>query len=175
MIRQLRSSSGATVPLRCVQGAYLLVAARKGDEVASRFDPAEVTRIIGLTPTRTQKAGDSDPADSRVNLASAWAVDVPQRDEFGTDTVLGELLAIIEPYAAGLRHACQVLRLEAGVNVIIELNPLRDADNNLALASPELQFKAETLRRLADLGLWLSCHQTAPSHLGVVDGQLTVE
>ncbi len=155
MDRRVRTSTGSVVQPRCVQSAYLLVAARPDDDLASRFDPAEVTRITGITPSRTQRAG------SGVGSQSAWAVDISSRAEFGTDAVLGELLDIIEPYADRLRHACESLGLVAGINVFIELTSDRDAANHLVLAFPELQLSAETLRRLSDLGLWLSCHQFA--------------
>jgi len=155
--QRIRTSTGSVVQPRCFQSAYLIVVAPPGDDVASRFEPAEVTRIVGITPSRTQRAGlgGSTGASSH----SAWVVDVPSRAQFGSDVVLSELLDTIEPYAGSLRQACESLVLVAGVNVIIELTPDRDAANTPVLAFPEQNLRAETLRRLSDLGLWLSFHQ----------------
>ncbi|MEV0810062.1 hypothetical protein [Micromonospora sp. NPDC050200] len=62
------------------------------------------------------------------------------------------------PAATPLHAACQRPQLRAGVNVVIEMHSVRDAEEVL-VTTPALSLPAETLRRLAALDLWLDVDQ----------------
>ncbi|WP_234581006.1 DUF4279 domain-containing protein [Micromonospora sp. MH99] len=144
------------VAVTCIQRAYLRVAAA-GDSDGGDFDPAHVTRLVGLEPTRVHRRGEA--TGQRVHRLSGWYVDVPRRPEYDTELLLIELLGLIEPHAEGLARARQALGLRAGVNVVIEMHSGRDGADDILVATPALHLTAETMRRLADLHLWLDCDQ----------------
>ncbi|MEU7876179.1 DUF4279 domain-containing protein [Dactylosporangium sp. NPDC049140] len=143
---------------RCVQRAYLTVAFAEDDD-ARDLDPAEVTRLVGLSPTRQHRTGDRYGTHGHLHRRGGWYVDVPERDEYDTEIVLVELLDIIEPNADGLARARQVLGLQAGINVVIKMIPVQGPDGEDLRTTPALSLAAATVRRLADLDLWLDCDQ----------------
>ncbi|MFI5851796.1 DUF4279 domain-containing protein [Micromonospora chalcea] len=149
---------GVTGPavVGCIQRAYLTVAPA-GDADGLDFDPAHVTRLVGLEPTRVHRHGEA--LGPRVRRSSGWYVDVPQRDEYDTELLLSELLDVIEPHAEGLAHAQQVLGLRAGINVVIEMRSGRDKAGDILVTTPAFHLTAATMRRLAGLNLWLDCDQ----------------
>ncbi|WP_326550122.1 DUF4279 domain-containing protein [Micromonospora sp. NBC_01813] len=149
---------GGTGPavVRCTQRAYLTVAPVE-DADGLDFDPAHVTRLVGLEPTRIHRRGEA--VGQRVHRSSGWYVDVPQREEYDTELVLRELLDVLDPHAEGLAYARQVLGLRAGVNVVIEMHSGRDGAGDILVTTPRIHLTAETMRRLADLCLWLDCDQ----------------
>ncbi|WP_410809091.1 DUF4279 domain-containing protein [Micromonospora sp. 067-2] len=102
---------------------------------------------------------DQGPTGQRVHRSSGWYVDVPRRDEYDTELLLGELLDLIEPHADGLARAQQVLELRAGINVVIEMHSERDGADDILVTTPALHLTADTIRRLAGLHLWLDCDQ----------------
>jgi hypothetical protein len=144
------------VVVRCSQRAYLTVVPIEDDDGLD-LDPGQVTRLVGLEPTRIHRRGEA--VGQRVHRSSGWYVDVPQRDECDTELVLRDLLDVIEPHAEGLAHARQVLRLRAGVNVVVEMHSGRDGAGDILVTTPAFHLTAETMRRLAGLHLWLDCDQ----------------
>jgi hypothetical protein len=141
--------------VRCVQRAYLTFA--ETDEGCD-VDPDEITRRAGLEPTRVHRAGEPIGPNGRRRRRNGWYVDVPERDEYDTEVLLCELLDVVEPHAAGIARACRELRLIAGINVVISMHSVRDEDG-LLVTTPALSLRADTLRRIADLGCWLDCDQ----------------
>ncbi|MFF5219394.1 DUF4279 domain-containing protein [Micromonospora sp. NPDC000442] len=149
---------GAAGPavIRCVQRAYLKVAPAQ-DADGLDFDPAHVTQLVGLEPTRVHRRGEA--MGQRIHRSSGWYVDVPQRDEYDTELLLTELLDVIEPHAEGLARARQMLALQAGVNVVIEMHSGQDGAGDVLVTTPALHLTVGTIRRLATLHLWLDCDQ----------------
>ncbi|WP_327011520.1 DUF4279 domain-containing protein [Dactylosporangium sp. NBC_01737] len=129
------------------------------DDDVRDLDPAEVTRLVGLPPTSQHRKGDRYGPHQRAWRRSGWKVEVPERDEYDTEVVLVELLDIIESRADGLARACQVLGLQAGINVVIEMHPVQGPDGEELVTTPALSLSAATVRRLAKLDLWLDCDQ----------------
>jgi hypothetical protein len=103
------------------------------------FDPDEATVLVGLTPTSTRRRPRFD----------GWDYEVPEVDTFDTEEVVTALLDAIEPYAAGLARARAELGLRAGVTVVIWSTG----------TTPAVCYRAETVRRLADLHLSLDHDQ----------------
>lgn len=112
-----------------------------------------------LRSHRQHRSGEPYGKLGNLRRRSGWYVDVPKRDEYSTEIVLVELLDIIEPHAAGLARARQVLGLVAGINVVIEMIPELGPDGEDLRTTPALSLAAATVRRLADLDLWLDCDQ----------------
>ena len=63
------------------------------------------------------------------------------------------LLDAIEPYTEGIIDACRTLRMRAGIMVVIWTNGERDADGAILLSTPAIGYSAQTVQRLARLGL----------------------
>lgn len=143
---------------RCVQRAYLTVAF--ADDNAERdLDPTQVTQLVGLRPTRSHRRGDRYGPDQRVHRHAGWYVEVQRRHEYDTEVVLAELLDVIEPHAEGLARARQALGLVAGANVVVEMYTVRDPGGEVLVTTPALSLSAATIRRIAELDLWLDCDQ----------------
>ena len=134
----------------CVQfGLLRLEAAPGGDD---DFDPAEVTRLIGIEPGWSKRLGDPRrPGTDPVSDVASWRILAPRREELHTEVLVRELLDIVEPHAAGLAEARRRFGLSAGIHIVIDVYQ--------TLASPHVLLRPETLRRLAALDLWLYCEQ----------------
>jgi translation initiation factor IF-1 len=122
-----------------------------------RFGPP-TPREPYVAPTRAHRRGDPWRGSLRRKF-SGWYLEVPSRDEYDTDSVVQELLDEVEPYAEALARAREALRLQVGVQVVIEMHSYRDEHGDIIVTTPALSLSAETLRRLADHHLWLDFDQ----------------
>lgn len=102
------------------QRAHLKVTLDEGND-GPDFDPADVTPLVGVAPSRAHRRGDPWRGSLRRRF-SGWYIEVPSRKEYDTDAVVRELLDEVEPYAEGLACAREALRLQAGVQVVIEMH-----------------------------------------------------
>ncbi|MBM2615910.1 DUF4279 domain-containing protein [Actinoplanes sp. LDG1-06] len=131
----------------CTQRAYLYLARDvetgpppySADELRlMSFDPDEVTRLVGLRPTRAGQRG--------LWRFSDWKYELAEVMTYETEEVVTSLLDAIEPYAGGIAEACATLGMRAGINVVIEMH----GDRN-GLSTAAITYSAHTLKRLARL------------------------
>ena len=142
----------------CVQRAYLYLGeAEKG---SATFDPDDVTRLVGLEPTETWRRGDRHPRMPRRRQSSRWKHEPARQSTFFTEEVVTALLDVIEPCAAGIAEARETLHLRAGINVVIEMRGVRDPDDGgVILSTAAITYSAQTVRRLAQLDLYIDHDQ----------------
>ncbi|MFC3384405.1 DUF4279 domain-containing protein [Couchioplanes azureus] len=118
------------------------------------FDPDDVTRLVGLEPTRAWQRGDPHPYAPLPRRFSRWAFELAEVRTYVTEEVVSQLLDAIEPYAAGIADACSTLGMRAGVAVVITMSGGRDTvAGGLHVSTASITYIARTLQRLAGLGL----------------------
>ncbi|GIE82463.1 hypothetical protein Aph02nite_84130 [Actinoplanes philippinensis] len=118
------------------------------------FDPGEVTRLAGLQPTEAWRRGDARAGRPDPQRFSNWTYELPETRTYVTEEVVTRLLDEIEPHAGGIAEACTALGLRAGINVVIEMSGVRDAeDGEVILSTAAVTYTSETLKRLARLNV----------------------
>ncbi|MFD1325457.1 DUF4279 domain-containing protein [Micromonospora sonneratiae] len=118
------------------------------------FDPDEVTRLVGLQPTKAWRSGDPISGTSRLRRFSSWKYELPEVHNYITEEVVVPLLDAIEPYADGIDTACRTLGMRAGIMVVITMHGDRNTDDGEPhVSTAAITYTSQTLRRLARLGL----------------------
>ncbi|MEV4349994.1 DUF4279 domain-containing protein [Actinoplanes sp. NPDC049596] len=112
------------------QRAYLFLT-REDD---GPFDLDEVTRTVGLTPTRVTRRGE--------HRFDTWSHGRPEVDEVDTEVVVVSLPDAIEPYAQGLTAARRDLDLRAGIMVVAKMYGDRDtADGSVGVSTVAICYR----------------------------------
>ena len=113
--------------------------------VRGPFDPDDITRRLGVTPTKTAREGDAIGDTSKKRQCSLWA-----------------LHSRLGPSASLEEHVKDVLdQLDANREAFEQLS--RDFDGTMQLVgyfqdvNPGVHFDAEIVRRNADYGLCIDC------------------
>lgn len=116
------------------------------------FDPDDVTRLVGLQPTKAWRRGDPHPSRPFHRRFSTWAYELAEVRTYCTEEVVTQLLDAIEPHAAGIAEACATLGMRAGIDVVIEMSGDRDTeDGGIHVRTAAVTYTAETVQRLARL------------------------
>ncbi len=132
------------------QRAYLVLQHRLTKAVSSysdaeldamAFDPDEVTAMVGLAATTSNRRGE------RGRRFSGWKYSMPVMDTAITEFAMTALLDRIDPCADGIATACRALDLQAGIRVVND-----DPDR---AASALIFYSPTTIQRLARLGVWI--------------------
>ncbi|HTU32706.1 MAG TPA: DUF4279 domain-containing protein [Candidatus Acidoferrum sp.] len=106
------------------------------------FSPDDVTALVGLSPTKTWRCGDSIQGTWLQRKNDGWSFGLLQRETYEMDAFLRELLDAIEPYKAKIVEAAERFHLDVEVSFGVYV---RDE-------TPASWFAAETIRRLASIG-----------------------
>ena len=117
-------------------------------EITGRFDPDLITARTGIEPHRVQKYGASTRIPGRIASEDRWSL----REEVTSGDFGPALLAVIgklESMGAALKDLNE---RGARTEVIVEAYVVGRPDSVI----PRLYLHAETLRRLADLGVHLA-------------------
>jgi Domain of unknown function (DUF4279) len=118
------------------------------------FDPSDVTRLVGLQPTKAWRRGDLHPGRAGRRRFSNWEFGPASVRTHLTEEVVAALLDVVEPHRADIADACGSLGLRAGVMVVIEMSGNRDtADGSIDVSTAAITYTAETVKRLARLNL----------------------
>lgn len=117
------------------------------------FDPDEVTALIGLQPTTAWRRGDPTPGTLVSRRFSRWQYELPEVDTFITEDVVIRMVEAIEPHAEGIAAACSTLGMTAGVMVVISTRGEYGADDAVVVSTPAIGYTAQSVQRLARLGL----------------------
>lgn len=138
--------------LLIINGVYIL-ASNKGRAyfslVGYHFNPADITRLLGLEPTATNDAGAKSNLDNPV--ISSW--------ELSTETVSGDvdvydlteiILKQLEPAKEKIIAVCKSHNLSPRLGVVLTLSVNKDE------SSPEVGFGARMVRFLADIGAFIN-------------------
>jgi hypothetical protein len=107
-------------------------------------DPAVVTELVGLTPTRAWAKGEPIASAKSVGQThSRWELHSPLVGHASVEEQLDALLALLEPRANAVRNAAK--HFEASVRVLVESSH----------ANPSFHFTAAQVQRLSSLNLAL--------------------
>ena len=120
--------------------------------VGYHFDPADITRLLGLEPTSVNDAGARSGMDNPV--ISSW--------ELSTETVTGDedevdvyklteaILKQVEPAKDKIMEVCKSHNLSPRVGVVLTLS----IDKNET--TPEVGFGTRVIRFLAEIGAFIN-------------------
>jgi len=112
------------------------------------FNPNDITRRIGLTPTSINAAGAHSGLDKPV--ISSW--------ELSTDTVTGEvdIYKLTETLVRQLNPAREsILKVIKSHNLSPRIEVVLTLSANTMEKKPDIGFGARTLRFLADIGAFI--------------------
>ena len=107
-----------------------------------RFAPEDVTRVVGLSPSKTWRAGEPIPATTAKRKDDRWEFGLSYRETFDMEEMLKELLDTIEPYRERITAAAKEFGLVREISFGVYIRE----------QTPACWFSADTMRRLADLG-----------------------
>lgn len=115
-------------------------------EVALRFTgqgfaPEDVTRLVGLTPTKTWRLGDAIQQTQLRRKCDGWVIGLPSREAYDMDNVLRELLDILAPHEDRIAEAARQFALAVEISVGVYISG----------ETPASLFSADTIRRLSSL------------------------
>lgn len=119
------------------------------------FDPDALSRLLGLTPTRTRQRGTAGTS-GRARPHSLWTWETPERVERDSEVLIREVLDTFEPLAASLTEARSRWDLDLQIGLVVstygptEVDP--DGIRGAVVSTPGLYLSPETLRRVAALG-----------------------
>lgn len=120
--------------------------------VGYHFDPADITRLLGIEPTTVDDAGAKSGLDKPV--ISSW--------EISTETVTGDeeevdvykltetILKQVEPVKDQIIDVCKTHNLSPRMGVVLTLS----IDKNET--SPEVGFGTRVIRLLAEIGAFIN-------------------
>ncbi len=118
--------------------------------VGYHFNPADITRLLGLEPTTFDDAGARSGLDSPV--ISSWELSTAtvdsDQDEVDVYKLTDEVLKQLEPVKDKIVEVCKSHNLSPRVGVVLRLS----TDDG---ASPEVGFGARMIRFLADIGAFI--------------------
>ena len=112
------------------------------------FDPAEVTRTTGLTPTHTARR-DTPNDVGRFPVSDLWTLRTPEDHTFDGTRKLIELLDTVRSQMSSLREAA----LDRGLRVVVTVYASIPAGSESA---PFLQVSEQILNQVAALGAELA-------------------
>lgn len=77
------------------------------------FDPYEVTRYVGIEPTRQIKRGDPMPPGTGKRQRNGWMIQVGPAQTFRIDGMLAELKSAVSSSPELIKEVCSRLELGA--------------------------------------------------------------
>lgn len=109
----------------------------------SGLDVAALNSLLAGIAGKVVSRPDNVPAS--VLPEAWWAIEVVQRDQESTETVIAETLDALEPLQSEIRKIACDPRFQIELDCTIEINEER----------PVMEVSSGTLRRLADIGVTL--------------------
>lgn len=125
------------------------------------FDPAELTRLLGITPSRTWRRGEA-LRSGRTRTHTVWWWETPERAGPDSEALVREVLDTFEPVVDALVNASADWGLELVLGLVIHMNGTIEIDNGSPWAdvpTPGLALSLETVERLARLRCHLDVDQ----------------
>lgn len=117
------------------------------------FDPDEITRRLGLSPSFIARRGEPRKPTGRINEVSTWVWETPERDERDSEVLVLDVLDALEPVATELAAIRAAYDTNLVVGLVIHMFEQPDSVGRW-FPSPALGFDASTISRVAVLG----CH-----------------
>lgn len=113
------------------------------------FDPAEVTRRLGIEPTRVDASGAA--AELGKPVLSLWELSTDEATaEVDVYKLTEDIIKRVEPAKAAIQQLSKDLNLSPRVGVVLELS----VDQGQTV--PDVGFGSRTIRFLADIGAFIN-------------------
>lgn len=113
------------------------------------FNPDDVTRRLGLQPTRIDASGAGSALDKPV--LSSWELSTDTvTDDVDVYKLTDELIKQIEPFKDKILEVAKSHNLSPRIGVVLVLAVDKDE------SEPEVGFGARTIRFLADIGAFIN-------------------
>ena len=113
--------------------------------LTGNFNPDELSRTLGLQPTRTWRAGDSVGKRSIDRADDGGAIEVPRVDSLDVADQIAKLLTILEARLSDLFIVTAKYKL---VSIVACAVYVEAADGT----PPAMHFPPETIARLNEMG-----------------------
>ena len=91
------------------------------------FDPDEVTRRVGLEPTRTWRAGDIRRPGATAAKISCWSLYTDLEQTWDTDRHIAQVIDLLRPHIQSINAVRKELRLEAEFACVLYIRSKRPA------------------------------------------------
>lgn len=108
----------------------------------AKFVPDEVTRLVGLTPTRTWRSGDQIQGTELKRKQDGWVFGLRYRETYDMDSLLNELLDSIWPHLEQIKEVAKSLHLKTEISF----------GTYVREETPTCWFAAATIQRVSELG-----------------------
>lgn len=120
--------------------------------VGYHFDPADITRLLGLEPTSVNDAGARSGLDNPVISSWELSTDTIDDDEEEVDVYkLTELIMKqVEPAKEKIIDVCKSHNLSPRVGVVLTLSTDKNA------VRPEVGFGTRVIRFLSEIGAFIN-------------------
>jgi len=113
------------------------------------FNPDDITRLVGLEPTRIDASGAGSALDKPV--LSTWELSTDTvTDEVDVYKITDELIKQIEPAKEKILEVIKSHNLSPRIGVVLLLSV--DKDESV----PEVGFGARTIRFLSEIGAFIN-------------------
>lgn len=120
--------------------------------VGYHFDPADITRLLGLEPTATNDAGARSGLDNPV--ISSWEISTEtvtsEQDEVDIYKLTENILKQIEPVKDKIIEVCKSHNLSPRLGIVLTLSIDKSE------TSPEVGFGTRVIRFLAEIGAFIN-------------------
>ena len=113
--------------------------------VVGDFDPVEISRMIGLQPTKCWKKGDTNTATHRERTASRWSLQSRMPHTESLEAHINDVLAQLSTHPGGVKEASQRF---CGIMQLV---------GHFYRYYPGLSLDSNTIQGLAQFGLSLDC------------------
>jgi len=113
------------------------------------FNPDDITRLLGITPTSVDASGAQSSLDKPV--ISTWELSTDTvTDDVDVYKLTDDLIKQVEPLKDKIVEACKNYNLSPRIRVALLLSV--DKDKSV----PDVGFGARTIRFLADIGAFIN-------------------
>ncbi len=106
------------------------------------FDPDEVTRMVGVTPTKTWRRGEQRAGSDLEWEHDGWLLSIPEETSLDVAPQIAKLLGLLRDHVKSISLARETFKLDAEVGVSIYL------ENS---EPPSAHFALDTLKTLCEL------------------------
>ena len=120
--------------------------------VGYRFNPADITHLLGIEPTSVDDAGSSSELDKPVISSWELSTDTVSSDETEVDiyALTDIIIKQLEPIEEKIIEVCKSHNLSPRIGAVLTLSVDKDE------SSPDVGFGARTIRFLADIGAFIN-------------------
>lgn len=104
-------------------------------------EPEDIVAAIDLRPTKVWREGDSIERTNIRRKSTVWKFQIAERETFDVNSLICELLDVVEPFAEQIAIARKRFKLESELYASVFVLE----------ATPSLSFPSATIRRLSEL------------------------